>query len=502
MRPFLRDRAAGIVVIVVGWLASPTAMGQGIEPRLPGAVTKAPAWLTGAPFDVGAFFAMPPASHNAAPLYLEALIDLEEEMRVCLPPSWRDRGDRANANRERITQDFSVFDRPGAQVDAREVSALAASMRETIRKLDAAQRRPRCVFAAGITYDAPVPHIMAAREVSRLCGVLAAGAVDRGEIGTALDDLKRMLRLDADIRVRGPAIAHLVGTAIDRIALKVIIPRVLASPKLRIADCDRLIAILREHEARVANSFDDGVKATYIMERVILRTFEDRMATVIESDGRAAERRLDEDGVARFFVTLASQISDSGRIRPDDPSAIPAAHRWLGERRLNFAVDHRAADAWARAMLSLSGVPYRDRAAKVGAALAPYDPKKAAPGQAAWILFLTLPNYAYHIDSDAHDRLYLGAAECLAATRRWQLVHGGKTGTLAEICRSAGLPRVPVDPYSGGPIRMTVLDGRPAIYSVGTDGDDDYGLKDAEFGRHPDGDWIFRLETPAGSRRR
>src|SRR5579883_130687 len=68
-----RARRAGIEVMVVGvlsaLLASPApGQGTGPEPRLPGAVTRAPSWLNRAPFDLAAFFEMPPPAQNAAPL--------------------------------------------------------------------------------------------------------------------------------------------------------------------------------------------------------------------------------------------------------------------------------------------------------------------------------------------------------------------------------------------------------------------------------------------------
>ena len=65
------------------------------------------------------------------------------------------------------------------------------------------------------------------------------------------------------------------------------------------------------------------------------------------------------------------------------------------------------------------------------------------------------------------------------------------------MCRAAGLSRVPIDGYSGSPLRMAVVEGLPVIYSFGPDGDDDGGLKDAVLGRVPDGDFLFRLEKPA-----
>jgi hypothetical protein len=58
---------AASLVFLLPTMAFGQGAGSGPEPRLPGAVTTAPAWLKGAPFDVAAFFEMPPPSQNAAP---------------------------------------------------------------------------------------------------------------------------------------------------------------------------------------------------------------------------------------------------------------------------------------------------------------------------------------------------------------------------------------------------------------------------------------------------
>ncbi len=106
------------------------------------------------------------------------------------------------------------------------------------------------------------------------------------------------------------------------------------------------------------------------------------------------------------------------------------------------------------------------------------------------------------MDTDVRNGLYVGAAQCLIAVRRWQILHQGKLAGLAEMCRAAGLSQVPVDGYGGSPLRMTEIAGDPVIYSVGADGDDDGGRKDADWGRAPDGDWLFRLPKPITSPRR
>ena len=102
-----------------------------------------------------------------------------------------------------------------------------------------------------------------------------------------------------------------------------------------------------------------------------------------------------------------------------------------------------------------------------------YDPRVAPAGQAASLCLMTLPSVLKLVDSATRDGIYVRAAQCLAAVRRWQLLHQGKLSGLAEMCRAAGLSRVPINDYSGLPLKLVVVAGEPVIYSVGLDGDDD-----------------------------
>ena len=62
------------------------------------------------------------------------------------------------------------------------------------------------------------------------------------------------------------------------------------------------------------------------------------------------------------------------------------------------------------------------------------------------------------------------------------------------MVKAAGLPRVPIDPYSGQPLRMAIIDGEPVIYSVGKDGRDDGGRIDSDSTGSP-------ATRPSGCRR-
>ncbi len=62
----------------------------------------------------------------------------------------------------------------------------------------------------------------------------------------------------------------------------------------------------------------------------------------------------------------------------------------------------------------------------------------------------------------------------------------------AEAMKEAGLLAVPIDPYMGAPIRMAINDGRPVVYCLGEDSQDDHGHKEAILG-HDLGDVLLRV---------
>jgi hypothetical protein len=97
-----------------------------------------------------------------------------------------------------------------------------------------------------------------------------------------------------------------------------------------------------------------------------------------------------------------------------------------------------------------------------------------------------------------------GAQAELAAQRRDAVLvaialelHHRRTGAWPESLDSLVpdlLPAVPPDRYDGKPLRYRLADGKPLLYSIGTDRDDDGGTPTAS--QHPglylgDGDWIL-----------
>ena len=58
--------------------------------------------------------------------------------------------------------------------------------------------------------------------------------------------------------------------------------------------------------------------------------------------------------------------------------------------------------------------------------------------------------------------------------------------------REAGLEAIPTDPYSGKPLLYKVVNGKPIVYSVGSDQQDNQAESDWDYGKQP-GDYIFTI---------
>jgi hypothetical protein len=69
------------------------------------------------------------------------------------------------------------------------------------------------------------------------------------------------------------------------------------------------------------------------------------------------------------------------------------------------------------------------------------------------------------------------------ALERYRLAHGRFPEKLGELTPTY-LAAIPRDLFDGNPLRYRLVDGKPVVYSIGIDGDDDGGRPPA--GANPD----------------
>ena len=130
-------------------------------------------------------------------------------------------------------------------------------------------------------------------------------------------------------------------------------------------------------------------------------------------------------------------------------------------------------------------------------------------GMAYMPVGLMLPAYDRFAVRVHEARVVRDATRLMIAAHRHRAHHGELPQATTEVDREL-LPDLPLDPYSGEPLKMRVDDGRVVIYSVGPDQDDDQGreLKDHRFvlreeydslnedeKKYWDGDWVL-TDTP------
>ena len=462
------------------------------EPRLPGAFVDPPDWLVkDAPFDMRAFFALPKPEENAAPLYLDALLEFGPEVAPCFRTDVRARAEAARGRAERLKAVVEPWLKDPASVDRAKLDEVVRDHAEGLRKFDEAQKRPRCVFVTGITFDANISHAQVARSVARVLGLKADRDLRRGDFDGAIASVEKTFRLSRDLRPRGGIVSQLVSIAIDGHVILKVVPLFLANPGLKPEHCDRLIAAIERHQAAAIEPFAEAAKAEYILDREVVRQFQDKVRVAIGPDGRPIDKPIGYGEIMRGLVG-----GDEAQSKPvsDASGLVMATVYGMGTPR-----DLAAFSEITRTLLAAAPKPEAERRRAWEAIEARYI-KKESP-DATTLVRLLFPAYQAFVTADAREGCYLGSAKALLALRRWGLTHREPPPGLEAACKDAKMTGVPIDPFSGGPLKLATVDGVLVVYSVGPDGRDDHALKDADLGRKPEGDFLFAMPKVRPPRR-
>ena len=432
------------------------------SPRLPGAVTQSPAWLIkDAPFDIAAFFAVPPPEDNAAPRYLEALFEFGAEVAVCFPdgPERESRKQAVEQRSRRFAEVFQASWKAQDSVPAARIDAVLDEYDAGFRKLDWAQQRPRCVFLTAIGATAQVPHAQVARQVARVATLKIRRELERGELHAALRDLARLLKFSRDLLPRAVMITDLVAAAIDGFLAREGIVPVLTTPSLTVAHCDRLLALLAEHEVRSVDPYIEGIRAEYVSQRATLHDLifeQDRIrqewnrfgnpagpsivAEIAEPTFFAAlapNARMPQPGVGQRLEAMANQMMSLKNVKNLDALMARTTPEELAQQveKLNALYRH---------LLDAADAPFPERIRRVTEqppALTTLDLRARVTrgiSQSAFVAFTQVL---------ARWKATMRVAQGLVAVRRWQLRHGGELPpSLAAAENEAGWSSIPVRP--------------------------------------------------------
>ena len=123
---------------------------------------------------------------------------------------------------------------------------------------------------------------------------------------------------------------------------------------------------------------------------------------------------------------------------------------------------------------------------------------KAGEADAAVLFLLFVPTLDTLREASTRSRANLVGVQLLTAIRRFELAHGYLPASLDEAASETILKTVPTDSYSGQPMRYAIINGKPTVYSVGKDLNDDGGRADWKYGQQP-GDYLFALAPLPGT---
>ena len=477
-------------------------------PSFPGGVTEAPSWLVrSAPFDVEEYFKAPPPEENASTLYLEALLEFNDEVLMCFWPKDEVPIEEAKRLRDKFrplgdTQDkfYAAWEKDPKSLDNVEVDAWLAEFETGFEKLAIAQKRSECVFQTGINFLSLLPHAQAPRQVARVVMWRSRRDLQRDDIERLIRDIEITLRLSRDLQRRGGFVCQLVSKAVDGICCSDAVPRILRSDAIEQEHCRRLLAILEQHEEVSRRRFAEGTRAEYVMSRKVLHDFQHHTGDISPQSLKDLDIRGTDHPMTWVKLLIELDGLSSGRIAKEKygkkGTGIPQDHPfvvgWTVSGKLMSDDDYaKEVDALNRVYASIldsadqSGLK-RLEIVQNAEVYEPLRDTKVA-------LFLE-PFIEPLINAMLQADAIMRGTKCLVALRQWQLDHENPPPNLKTMVQAAGMLQVPIDPYSDQPMLMTIIDEQVVIYSVALDGKDDQALVEWDLNtRNPKGDMLFRL---------
>ena len=221
-----------------------------------------------------------------------------------------------------------AWEKDSRSVDFAAVEAWLDEYDVGFRKLVAAQQRPKCVFQPGRRFDSHLVHAAAARDVARLVEWRIRRDLERGNLDGPINDLETVLRLSRDLRPGGDTLCQLVSfTLEDLYCCMYLTPAILNAPTIDTRHCDRLLALLIEHEAQAIDIFLEANRAEYFHDRQALHDLQHRTGSF---DPQYMRDKMDFRGDVNSplaCIKLLNGIGDANRLAREKYGALARGDR-------------------------------------------------------------------------------------------------------------------------------------------------------------------------------
>lgn len=415
-----------------------------------------------------------PDTDRAWPLYREAIIALEplpEQLADRWPIEYTD-DQRWIAGRDylrRNTHAIELAHRAGSR------PLLGAMLGDPLSERTLIERTQRHSTPQSVTIQAeppadpsligsPLPFLTPARELTRLLRADVTAAIEDGDSDRILRDLDTLVKIARHAEQGGFLLSTIIALSIDQVTFDGIKRALAESPELLTTDQWRQIA----HSVAASGDAGDRLASALRSERDGFLDFVQR----VYSDDGAGDGRLTARGVA-FLTRATYQGSGPSNTSLDEAMMPLLAGTALSRRELINRYDHLMRLNLEEMARPLWATPSADLVH------ACTDPDASLYQRARnWPTSLMVPMLAHVARQAHHHRAQRDATLTAIALEIHRREHGSYPSTLAALTPRL-LPRIPIDPADGQPLRYRVSEHGAVLYSIGADGADDSGVPPA-----------------------
>lgn len=470
------------------------------KPRaLPGAVVTADPKLTaGAPFDTKNYFYMPPEEENAGPLVLDALADFPEVYGTFDPSD--SAGIEQRRKNLKTAQDWLQANPNPRTWDANAIEQAFGPYRTTFAKLHEAHKKPDCVIPTGIGIDTLLPHVQSAGQFAAIAAPLVFADLARGDEAGAIAKFADALRLGQDLQPRSPVVTAIVIAAMHNRMTESVLPILLNAKGLKESDYDAILAALKGYRSGSINLLPEAIKTEYLKQAKILDDMTapggvDNFVQFNNLVKGAPAGAAGNDESTKKLLTALFTPENVQKLKAGLARTVRAQLAAIGEigsvddiRKIGAELDSIGQSTASEALAEVLDKQMIAKLAEIAGASNPALAgifEKAAGADPKTVASLVAPQLGLNIASGMGNvvtpLLYFqndqGIMESLTAIRRWYVTKKSvpKDKTLDDICKEAGLESVPLDIFTGKPMRMVWTQSGPAVLTAGHDFKDDNG---------------------------
>ncbi len=337
----------------------------------------------------------------------------------------------------------------------------------TISAVDRAQRFDTSLFETDLTMTQNKVHMRACLRLAQLMNLQIHASMKDHDFSAIDRAVQRTLRLSRDLRPGSSDVGVTVGYRIELLTLNSLQDCVLHTSVWTGEEYAQIQQRIRHHNQQTRDAFERVAREAYLMTGNSLWALE---------RGTVSPEQLDIGVRAEELMDLVNY--------PAEWRALNQIYGWIISDYIAAPIDTtEVADEFDRRFDHLKDNTPRD-ARKAGLV----DGKLATP----FVYLLLFPGLNQLRDAFAVRQVAIGIMDIALQMRRFEMAHERTPTTLGELFSGDGEAGLPIDPYSGEPLKYRLLEDLAVIYSVGKDRIDQGGAEQWDENRQS-GDVSYKI---------